>query len=106
MDFDQLEIFLEVARLASFSRAAEKRFRTQPAISSQIRVLEDEVGARLLDRAGGRVTLTVAGKVFFDYAVRTLESRKAILTARRLHQDPRIRRGERRRLRGGLAAGQ
>jgi len=81
MDFDQLEIFLEVARLASFSRAAEKRFRTQPAISSQIRVLEDEVGARLLDRAGGRVTLTVAGKVFFDYAVRTLESRKAILTA-------------------------
>ena len=81
MDFDQLEIFLEVARLASFSRAAEKRFRTQPAISSQIRALEEEVGARLLDRAGGRVTLTVAGKVFFEYAVRTLESRKAALTA-------------------------
>ena len=37
MDFDQLETFLEVARHASFSRAAEKRFRTQPAISSQIR---------------------------------------------------------------------
>ena len=47
MDFDQLEIFLEVARLSSFSRAAEKRFRTQPAISSQIRALEEEVGARL-----------------------------------------------------------
>ena len=41
MDFDQLEIFLEVARLSSFSRAAEKRFRTQPAISSQIRALEE-----------------------------------------------------------------
>ena len=47
MDFDQLETFLEVARLSSFSRAAEKRFRTQPAISSQIRLLEEEVGAKL-----------------------------------------------------------
>jgi len=50
MDFDQLETFLEVARHASFSRAAEKRFRTQPAISSQIRGLEEEVGDKLFDR--------------------------------------------------------
>ena len=81
MDFDQLEIFLEVARLSSFSRAAEKRFRTQPAISSQIRALEEEVGARLLDRSGGRVSLTVAGKLFFKYAEETLEEKKAILVA-------------------------
>ncbi|HUM07052.1 MAG TPA: LysR family transcriptional regulator [Terriglobales bacterium] len=81
MDFDQLEIFLEVARLSSFSRAAEKRFRTQPAISSQIRALEEEVGARLLDRSGGRVSLTVAGKLFFKYSEDTLEEKKAILTA-------------------------
>jgi len=81
MDFDQLEIFLEVARLSSFSRAAEKRFRTQPAISSQIRALEEEVGARLLDRSGGRVSLTVAGKLFFKYAEDTLEEKKSILTA-------------------------
>ncbi|HWZ83316.1 MAG TPA: LysR family transcriptional regulator [Terriglobales bacterium] len=81
MDFDQLEIFLEVARLSSFSRAAEKRFRTQPAISSQIRALEEEIGARLLDRSGGRVSLTVAGKLFFKYAEETLEERKAIFTA-------------------------
>jgi len=81
MDFDQLEIFLEVARLSSFSRAAEKRFRTQPAISSQIRALEEEVGARLLDRSGGRVSLTTAGKLFQKYAEETLESRKNILTA-------------------------
>ena len=74
MDFDQLEIFLEVARLSSFSRAAEKRFRTQPAISSQIRALEEEIGARLLDRSGGRVSLTVAGKLFFKYAEETLEA--------------------------------
>ncbi|MFZ0286896.1 MAG: LysR family transcriptional regulator, partial [Terriglobales bacterium] len=51
MDFDQLETFLAVARHLSFSRAADKRFRTQPAISSQIRLLEEEVGARLLDRS-------------------------------------------------------
>ena len=40
MDFEQLKAFLEVARSSSFSRAAEKLFRTQPAISSQIRSLE------------------------------------------------------------------
>ena len=66
MDFDQLETFLEVARLSSFSRAAEKRFRTQPAISSQIRALEDEVGAKLLDRSGGKVSITSAGKILIS----------------------------------------
>jgi len=92
MDFDQLEIFLEVARLSSFSRAAEKRFRTQPAISSQIRALEEEVGARLLDRSGGRVSLTASGKLFFKYAEETLERRKAILTE--IAETERVPRGE------------
>src|SRR5438270_11531308 len=81
MDFDQLETFLEVARLSSFSRAAEKRFRTQPAISSQIRALEEEVGAKLLDRSGGRVSLTTAGKIFQKYSEEALESRKSVITA-------------------------
>ena len=92
MDFDQLEIFLEVARLSSFSRAAEKRFRTQPAISSQIRALEEEVGARLLDRSGGRVSLTAAGKLFFTYAEETIEHRKTILTE--IAETERVPRGE------------
>ena len=92
MDFDQLEIFLEVARLASFSRAAEKRYRTQPAISSQIRALEEEVGARLLDRSGGRVSLTAAGKLFFKYAEDTIEHRKTILTE--IAETERVPRGE------------
>jgi len=81
MDFDQLQTFLEVARHASFSRAAEKRFRTQPAISSQIRALEDEVGAKLFDRSGGRVSLTAAGKAFLKYVEETLDARKAMLSA-------------------------
>lgn len=92
MDFDQLEIFLEVARLSSFSRAAEKRFRTQPAISSQIRALEEEVGARLLDRSGGRVSITAAGKLFFKYAEETIERRKTILTE--IADTERVPRGE------------
>lgn len=92
MDFDQLETFLEVARHASFSRAAEKRFRTQPAISSQIRALEEEVGSRLFDRSGGKVALTAAGKVFQQYAEQTLEARKSMIVT--LAELERIPRGE------------
>jgi DNA-binding transcriptional LysR family regulator len=92
MDFDQLETFLEVARLSSFSRAAEKRFRTQPAVSSQIRALEEEVGARLLDRSGGKVSLTASGKLFLRYAEDTLEARKAVCAA--IAESERVPRGE------------
>jgi DNA-binding transcriptional LysR family regulator len=90
MDFDQLETFLEVARLSSFSRAAERRFRTQPAISSQIRSLEEEVGARLLDRSGGKVAVTAAGKVFQKYAEESIEQRRVMLiTLAEMHRVPR-----------------
>jgi DNA-binding transcriptional LysR family regulator len=92
MDFDQLETFLEVARHSSFSRAGEKRFRTQPAISSQIRALEEEVGARLFDRSGGKVALTASGKVFQKYAEGVLEARKNVITT--LAEMERIPRGE------------
>ncbi|HEY1272219.1 MAG TPA: LysR family transcriptional regulator, partial [Terriglobales bacterium] len=92
MDFDQLETFLEVARLLSFSRAAEKRFRTQPAISSQIRALEEEVGAKLLDRSGGKVSLTASGKIFLKYAEDAVESRKLMLVS--LAEAERVPRGE------------
>jgi DNA-binding transcriptional LysR family regulator len=90
MDFDQLETFLEVARLSSFSRAAERRFRTQPAISSQIRALEEEVGAKLLDRSGGKVAVTGPGKVFQKYAEDVLEQRRVMLvTLAEMHRVPR-----------------
>src|SRR5213593_288134 len=92
MDFDQLETFLEVARLSSFSRAAEKRFRTQPAISSQIRSLEEEVGAKLLDRSGGKVSLTASGKLFLRFAEDTLDARKAAMTS--IAETERVPRGE------------
>lgn len=92
MDFDQLETFLEVARLSSFSRAAEKRFRTQPAISSQIRSLEEEVGARLLDRSGGKVSITASGKLFLKFAEDMLETRRVMLTS--VAETERVPRGE------------
>ena len=92
MDFDQLETFLEVAKHASFSRAAERRFRTQPAISAQIRALEDEVGAKLLDRSGGKVSLTAAGKVFQKYSEDTLAARRAMINS--LAEMERVPRGE------------
>ncbi len=92
MDFDQIASFLEVARGSSFSRAAERRFRTQPAISSQIRTLEEEVGAKLLDRSGGRVSLTASGKLFLQYAEAALASRKAVIAA--MAENEREPRGE------------
>src|SRR6478672_4895462 len=92
MDFDQLETFIDVARLSSFSRAAEKRFRTQPAISSQIRSLEEEVGARLLDRSGGKVSLTASGKLFLKFAEDSIDARKAAVTA--IAETERVPRGE------------
>jgi DNA-binding transcriptional LysR family regulator len=92
MDFDQLNTFLEVARLNSFSRAAETCFRTQPAISSQIRALEEEVGAKLFDRSGGKVSLTAAGKAFQKYAEQQMDARKQMMTS--LAEMERVPRGE------------
>lgn len=90
MDFDQLHAFLEVARLKSFSRAAMSCYRTQPAISAQIRLLEDELGERLFDRSGGRVALTEAGRVWQEFAQRLIalrqEGRRALAD---LAQSPR-----------------
>lgn len=90
MDFEQLRTFMEVSRLRSFSRAAEKLMVTQPAISAQIRTLENEVGARLFDRDGGKVTFTAAGRVFEPFAEHCLECHNHIMvTVGELHRTPR-----------------
>jgi len=67
MELDQITAFLEVARQKSFSRAAEKLYRTQPAISAQIRSLELECGQKLFDRLGRKIYLTRPGEVLFEY---------------------------------------
>jgi DNA-binding transcriptional LysR family regulator len=81
MDFDQLTTFIEVAKLGNFSRAGQKVFRSQSAVSAQIRQLEEEYGQRLLDRSGKAVRLTPAGEVFFEYATQLLTLRQESLRA-------------------------
>lgn len=81
MDFDQLVTFLEVAKLGSFSRAGQKVFRSQSAVSAQIRQLEQEYGDKLLDRSGKSVRLTPAGRVLFGYAERMQKLREESLLA-------------------------
>ncbi len=72
MNLDQIRSFHAVAVHKSFTIAAEKLFRTQPAISTQVRMLEEELGTRLFDRIGKKVYLTQAGNVLLDYAERLL----------------------------------
>src|SRR6202789_3108177 len=76
MDFDQIHTFLEIVRLKSFSKAAQTCYRTQPAISAQIRQLEHELKAELFERFGSRISLTIAGKIFAEYAERMLDIRR------------------------------
>src|ERR1700735_3065884 len=90
MDFDWLTTFLEVARQKSFSRAGEKLHLTQPSISAQIRALESHLGHRLLNRGGGKVTLTAAGRVFQPFAEQSLSQLRHIhLTLADMERMPR-----------------
>jgi DNA-binding transcriptional LysR family regulator len=81
MDFDQLHTFLEVAKLGNFSRAGEKVYRSQSAVSAQIRQLEQEYGERLFDRSGKTVRLSPAGEVLLEYAQRMVSLRNESLRA-------------------------
>src|ERR1700684_60190 len=70
MEMHPLRVFLTVAAEKSFSRAAEKLLRTQPAISLSIQRRESELGEKLIDRAAKDVLLTGAGKIVLDHARR------------------------------------
>ncbi len=72
MELSELRVFVTVASERSFSRAATKLHRTQPAISQAVRRLEESVGERLFDRATKDATLTDAGRLLRDYADRVL----------------------------------
>jgi len=75
MELSQLEVFLSVARERRFSRAAEKLYRTQSAVSQTIRKLEDELGETLFDRSSREGVLTDAGQVLYEYAEKLLNLR-------------------------------
>src|SRR5271154_1488674 len=76
MELSQLEVFLAVAREHRFSRAAEKLYRTQSAVSQTIRKLEDELGEALFDRSSREGVLTDAGQVLYEYAEKLLNLRQ------------------------------
>lgn len=68
MDLRQLRHFIAVAELGNFSRAAERVFLTQPALTRSIKTLEDEIDARLFDRRSSGVELTAAGTALLEHA--------------------------------------
>ena len=78
MDLGALQVFQTVAREQSFSRAAEKLYRTQPAVSISIRKLEEWVGQPLFVRGSGARLLTDAGVLLLEYADRMLNLREEI----------------------------
>jgi DNA-binding transcriptional LysR family regulator len=64
----RLKVFRAVAEQLSFHKAAKQLFITQPAVTLQIKALEDDLGVRLFDRAGGHVSLTSQGVLLLGYA--------------------------------------
>lgn len=90
MDLFQLETFLAVAEERSFSRAAARLHRTQPAVSQTVSKLESELGEMLFDRASRDGSLTDAGDVLRDYALKLLnlrtEAAGALTDLRALHR--------------------
>lgn len=81
MELNQLETFLAVAEERSFSRAAVRLHRTQPAVSQVIRKLEEAVGETLFDRAARDGSLTAPGELLRDYAQRLLALRREASSA-------------------------
>jgi len=76
MEFKQLEMFVAVAKERNINRAAEKVFRTQPAVSMALAKLEQEIGSCLFDRSPERrFHLTKIGEVLHEYAKRMLALR-------------------------------
>jgi DNA-binding transcriptional LysR family regulator len=92
MDLDQLHTFLEIVRLKSFSKAAQTCYRTQPAISAQVRQLEQELNSTLFERLGTKIALTTAGKIFAEYAEQILDLRRRAQDA--INELERVPRGE------------
>ncbi len=92
MDLDQLHTFLEIVRLKSFSKAAQTCYRTQPAISAQVRQLEQELNTTLFERFGTRISLTVAGRIFAEYSEQILSLRRKAQDA--INELEKVPRGE------------
>src|SRR5579871_4093991 len=69
----QMRVFAAVARQRSFTRAAQELHLTQPAVSQQVKLLEEEVGLPLFEKIGRKVQLAAAGAELLHYATQTIE---------------------------------
>jgi len=74
MDIDEIRTFIAIAQLGGFTRAADRLHRSQPAISRRIALIEQELGALLLERAHGGAGLTEAGRAFLPFAEAVLSA--------------------------------
>jgi DNA-binding transcriptional LysR family regulator len=81
MELRQLEYFIAVAEEANFTRAAERVHISQPGISAQIRQLEHDLGATLIDRSGRTARLTTAGEAALTHARAALAATEAVRRA-------------------------
>jgi len=81
MELTQLEFFVKVVEEGSFSKAAERVYRTQPAVSIAIKRLQEEIGAPLFERSQKTPELTELGELVYDYAKRILMLRDQTLEA-------------------------
>ena len=81
MEIYQLKTFVAVATEGNLTRAAERVFTSPPAVSAQLKALEDELGVRLFDRSGRGMALTPAGERLLAEAQRTLTAAQAMQTA-------------------------
>ncbi|MBQ5760989.1 MAG: LysR family transcriptional regulator, partial [Clostridia bacterium] len=75
MHLKQLEVFVNVVKLKSFSKAAEAVYLSQPTVSAHINALEDEMDAKLIVRSTKEVYPSKAGKIFYQYALEMLNLR-------------------------------
>ncbi|AFL89365.1 transcriptional regulator [Terriglobus roseus DSM 18391] len=79
----RIRVFRTVAHHLNFSRAAEELLLTQPAVTQQIKALEDQIGVSLFDRGGGRIVLTPGGTALLPFAeqMKNLESEALVAVA-------------------------
>jgi DNA-binding transcriptional LysR family regulator len=87
MEFDQLRLFIDLVREQSFTKAAERNFVTQPAVSLSIQKLEDELGTKLLERTTRKVLVTEEGRILYDYAKEILEKAQEVKFVLQERQD-------------------
>jgi len=73
INFNQLRVFYQTAKYSSCTRAAEKLYITQPAVTAQLKFLEEFCSLKLFKRKGRKIYLTDEGKTLYDYALKIFE---------------------------------